>query len=134
MIKIATFALILAGTGVAAPRIHCASAPAQLEKMQKEADELYKLRDEMNAEFEGVIQKDMQLLAEGSREGSHRAVAVKLAFARNRLNKKIEGKEKEQADFTKEFCKGCAPDKKALDKLAKFCEVCEDASRCPEDQ
>lgn len=105
-----------------------------MAKQQKEVDALYKLREEMMTEFEGVLRKDMRSAMEGEKESGHRSTAVKLAFAKNRLNKKIEAKEKELADFTKEYCKGCAPDKKAKDKLAQFCELCEDPSRCPEDQ
>jgi len=128
-------AVLILGVGrVALPKIQCATAFENAERQQKEIDALYKLREEMLVEFEGILAKDMRSAAEGEKESGHRSTAVKLAFAKNRLNKKIEAKEKELADFTKEFCKGCAPDKKAKDKVAQFCELCEDASRCPEDQ
>jgi hypothetical protein len=135
--KTATIAIALA-LGVAdfaaGAKLSCDKAPSQLEKLQKEVDALTKLRQEMNDEFEGVLQKDMRSAAEGEKDTVHRSTAVKLAFARNRLNKKIEAKEKEHSDLAKEYCKGCAPDRKTKDRLAQFCELCEDASRCPEDQ
>ncbi len=117
----------------ALPKIQCATAFETADRQQKTIEGLYKLREEMLKEIEGVLAKDMRAAMDGEKDSGHRATAVKLAFAKNRLNKKIEAKEKELADFTKEFCKNCAPDKKAKDRNAQFCELCEDASRCPED-
>ena len=114
--------------------IHCPSAPTTLDRLQKEADALTKLKEEMDREFEGILSQDLQTLAEGEKNPAFRGTAVKLAFSKNRLLKKLEAKEKEQTDLIKEYCKGCAPDKKATNKVAKFCEFCEDASRCPEDK
>lgn len=114
--------------------IQCPLAPAAIEKLQKELDALAKLRDDMLREFEGALSKDFQAITEGEKDPKLRGTAVKLAFAKNRLNKKIELKTKEMNELNKEFCKFCAPEKKATDKIALFCDYCEDRSRCPEDQ
>ncbi len=125
---------LLFGLTATAIAIKCPNALSDIDREQKAHDELLKLLEEMTREFEGVLQKDFQLMSEGSRDSSHRGTAVKLAHSKNRLNKKIDDAEKKINEMTINFCKYCAPDKKATAQLTKFCEFCEDASRCPEDR
>lgn len=85
----------------------CGQLQDQLMKNQVNLNTLKELREKLNAEFTAAVEEDLQAQAEKIWQQWHRDKATKVAFAKRKIEKKIEEETEKSEGLSKIIAKKC---------------------------
>lgn len=99
--------IALLGAPLAARAASCARLAEELQKVRARLADLRESKKALEAEFDTSVEKDFSAQAEGLMDGPHRNHAMKVSFARNKVMRAIEAKEKEAEALRGDYCRRC---------------------------
>lgn len=99
-----------------------------MRKDQARLQELIGLNHELDTKFDEYVKADFASQSEGLLDDLHRNAALKVAFARKRLNRAIEVQQHKVKSSGDGYCETCKWDRKS--KKKEYCSVCDAEGEC----
>ncbi len=97
---------------------------------RKSITELKALQDELQEKFKGFVDEDFSALVEGMNDALAHHEAIKAAFARKKLAKKMQERTHSYNSFLKSFCGQCKDLVESNDGKRKYCTHCTEEPHC----
>lgn len=111
-----------------AAQVDCNELFESARKDQTRLQELIGLNHELDTKFDEYVKADFTSQSEGLLDDLHRNAALKVAFARKRLNRAIEVQQLKVKTSGDSYCGSCKPDRKSQKK--DYCSVCDTEGEC----
>lgn len=108
----------------------CSEITTRLRASTDRIDELLKLKKELNEKFEQYVTEDYKAQTENLFDELHRSAAIKVAFARKKLEKSLQTQKSSLEAVSQEYFTKCGGDPSAPSVKAAVCSRCPDSSVC----
>lgn len=116
---------------IALGTINCDELTKHLDRSISTLNQSFKLREELKQKFDSYVQEDFQAQSEGLFSEINRNAALKVSYARKKLEKLIENQENSLSKIKREYCENCAPPAAAsLEAKHAFCDKCPERAIC----